>query len=146
MTHQSVNPAELAPAVGFAHAVVAVPGRLVHLGGQTAHDASGVLVGATLVEQLDRAAANLATALRAVGARPEHLVALQIFTTDLPAYRAALPELGTAYRRHLGRHYPATSLLGVTELFDPGALVELVAVAVLPAPAPPQAAAERSPE
>ena len=32
--HELVNPPELAPAVGFAHAVAAGPGRTVYLGGQ----------------------------------------------------------------------------------------------------------------
>lgn len=130
--HRVVNPPELAAPVGFAHAVVAAPGRLVLLGGQTAHDAAGAIVGATLVEQFDRAAANVVIALRAAGTDPAHLVSLHIYTTDVAAYRSALVELGAAYRRHLGRYFPATALFGVTELFDPAALVELVAVAVVP--------------
>ena len=135
--HEVINPGELAPAVGFAHAVASTGGRVVWLGGQTAADADGVVQGTTLVEQLDRACANLVTALGAAGAAPEHLVWLQILVTDVGAYRAALPELGTAWRCHLGRHYPATSLFGVTELFDPAALVELIGIAVVPAAAPP---------
>lgn len=131
--HEVVNPASMAPAVGFAHAVVAAPGRLVQLGGQTAQAPDGSIAGATVVEQWDRAAANLVTALAAAGARPEHLTSLTIYTTDMAAYRASLRELGGVYRRHLGRHYPAMALLGVAELFDPAALVELVATAVVPA-------------
>jgi enamine deaminase RidA (YjgF/YER057c/UK114 family) len=130
--HEVVNPPSMAPAVGFAHAVVAAPGRLVLLGGQTAQAPDGSIVGATLVEQWDRAAANLVTALAAVGARPEHLTSLVVYTTDMAAYRASLRPLGEVYRRHLGRHYPAMALLGVAELFDPAALVELVATAVVP--------------
>ncbi|MFL6138428.1 MAG: RidA family protein [Frankiaceae bacterium] len=130
--HQIVNPPSMAPAVGFAHAVVAAPGRLVMLGGQTAQAPDGSIAGTTLVEQWDRAAANLVTALDAVGARPEHLTSLVICTTDMAAYRSSLPEIGEAYRRHLGRHYPAMALIGVRELFDPAALVELVATAIVP--------------
>ena len=44
-----------------------------------------------------------------------------------------LPELGVVWRKHFGRHYPAMGLFGVTELFEPYALVELMGVAVLPA-------------
>jgi enamine deaminase RidA (YjgF/YER057c/UK114 family) len=130
--HEVVNPATLAPARGFSHVVVAAPGRLVFLGGQTAHDREGRLGAGDLVGQFDAAAANLVVALSAVGGAPEHLVSLQIFTTDGEGYRAALGEVGEAYRRHLGTHYPATSWFEVAELFDPAALVELVGVAVLP--------------
>ena len=131
--HEVVNPAGLAKAVGFAHAVVAAPGRTVYLGGQTAHDADGVVVGVTLVEQFDQAAGNVVTALRAAGSAPEHLVSLVIYCTDVAAYRASVRELGPVWRRHFGRHYPAVALLGVTELVDPAAVVELIGTAVIPA-------------
>jgi enamine deaminase RidA (YjgF/YER057c/UK114 family) len=130
--HEIVNPPELAKPVGFAHAVVAAPGRTVHLGGQTAQDPSGAIVGNTIAEQFDVAAGNVVTALNAAGGRPEHLVSLMIYVTDMPAYRAALRELAPVYRRHFGQHYPAIALIGVAELFDPAAKLELVGTAVLP--------------
>ncbi len=130
--HLVVNPSTLAPAVGFAHVVVPTSGRTVWLGGQTGIDETGRVAGPSLVEQFERAAANVATALAAADAAPEHLVSMLICTTDMAAYRSALPELGAVYRTQLGRHYPATALLGVAELYDPAALVELICVAVVP--------------
>ncbi|MQA85594.1 MAG: RidA family protein [Streptosporangiales bacterium] len=112
--------------------MVAAPGRIVCLGGQTGSLPDGSIAAATLAEQFDRAAGNVAAALAAAGGRPEHLVQLTVYTTDMRAYRASLRDLGLAYRRHLGRHYPAMALFGVSELFDPKALVELVGVAVIP--------------
>ncbi len=130
--HRIVNPPGMAPAVGFSHAVVPVAGRVVYLGGQTAQRPDGTVGGTGVVEQMGRALANVVAALAAVDAGPEHLVSLIVYTTDMPAYRASLPALGAVWRRHLGRHYPAMALLGVAELFDPAALVELVGVAVVP--------------
>ena len=130
--HRIVNPAELGPAVGFAHAVVAAPGRHVFLGGQVAQGRDGVVAEGSLVEQFDVALGNVVTALRAADAEPEHLVRLVVYTTVPDDYRAALAELGRAYRRHLGRHYPAMALFAVSGLFDPAALVELVGTAVIP--------------
>jgi enamine deaminase RidA (YjgF/YER057c/UK114 family) len=132
MTHEIVNPPELAKPVGFAHAVVAAPGRTVYLGGQTAQNPSGAIVGDTIVTQFDVAAGNVVAALAAAGGRPEHLVSLLIYVTDVPAYRASLADLAPVYRRHFGQHYPAIALLGVAELFDPAALLELVGTAVVP--------------
>jgi enamine deaminase RidA (YjgF/YER057c/UK114 family) len=127
-----VNPEGLAAPVGYAHAVVAAPGTLVFLGGQVAHDAAGQCRGKTLAEQFERALANVVAALSAAGGSPQHLVSVQVFTTDVAAYRAAAPELGDLYRRIVGRHYPAMALVEVTALFDPDALVELVCTAVVP--------------
>ena len=130
--HRVVNPEGLAPPVGFAHAVVAAPGRTVYLGGQAAQGPDGAIVGATLAEQFEVAAANLVAALAAAGGSPEHLVSLHIYTTEIDRYRASLAELGAAYRRHLGRQYVASALFEVAGLFDPAAKVELVGIAVVP--------------
>jgi len=122
----------LAPPVGFAHAVVAGEGRTVHLGGMTAQGPDGEIVGSTLVEQFDVAATNVVGALAAAGGRPDDLVSLVIYVTDMGAYRAGLRELGAVYRSHFGRRYPAMALFGVVELFDPAAQIELLGVAVVP--------------
>jgi enamine deaminase RidA (YjgF/YER057c/UK114 family) len=87
-----------------------------------------------MVEQFDQAAANVAEALRAADAKPEHLTSMQIFVTDAAAYRDALKEIGAAYRRNFGRHYPAIGLFEVRALFDPDAKVELMCIAVVPDP------------
>jgi enamine deaminase RidA (YjgF/YER057c/UK114 family) len=129
--HRFVNPDTLPPPVGYSHAVVAAPGRIVFLGGQTGHRPDGS-IAERLEEQFDQAAANVAEALRAAGGRPEHLVQMVIYTTDLAEYRRSREPIGEAYRRHLGRHFPAMALLGVSELMDPAASMELLAVAVVP--------------
>lgn len=124
-----VNPPELGPPVGFSHAARA--GELVFTGGQIGCDASGRIVApGVLVAQFARAIANVATALRAAGCRPQDAVKLTYFVTDVSAYRAHLKEIGAAYQKVFGRHYPATSLFGIQELFDPEALVEIECVAV----------------
>jgi enamine deaminase RidA (YjgF/YER057c/UK114 family) len=128
-----VNAPGLAEPVGFAHAVVAGPGDTVYLGGQTAQGPDGAIVGTTMAGQFDVAAGNVVTALAAAGAAPDHLVSLIIYTTDVPAYRASLKELGPLWRKHFGRHYPAVALLGVAALFDDDATIELVGTAVIPA-------------
>lgn len=130
--HELLNPPALAKPVGFSHAVVAAQGRTIYLGGQAAHDAEGNLVKGKIVPQFAQAAANVVTALEAAGARPEHLVSMQIYVTNVAAYRGALKELGEVYRAHFGTHYPAIALFEVQQLFDPAALVELVCIAVVP--------------
>lgn len=132
--HEIMNPEGLAPPRGFSHTLIAAPGTMIFLGGQTAHDADGSLRGSSVAEQFDAAASNVVTALQAAGAGPEHLVSLQIFVTDADEYRSALAELGRIYRSRFGDHYPATALFEVKGLFDPGAKVELVCTAVVPLP------------
>jgi enamine deaminase RidA (YjgF/YER057c/UK114 family) len=130
--HEVIRAPELAPPVGYAHAIVAAPGRAVYLGGQTALAPDGTITGDTLVEQFDVAAGNVTAALRAAGCAPEDMVSLQIFVTDVEEYRASLEQLAPLWRRHFTRRYPAVGLFGVTRLFDAEAKIELMAVAVKP--------------
>jgi enamine deaminase RidA (YjgF/YER057c/UK114 family) len=132
MSHQIVTAPELAAPVGYAHAVVAAPGRTVYLGGQTALGPDGTIHGDTIARQFDVAAGNVAAALRAAGGQPEDVVSLQVFVTDIKAYKSASRELGEVYRRHFGRHYPAMALIETTGLWDAEAMIELVGVAVVP--------------
>jgi enamine deaminase RidA (YjgF/YER057c/UK114 family) len=129
MSNEIVTAPELAPPVGYAHAVVgARGGRMVHLGGQTALGPDGGIRGETLVEQFDSAAGNVVAALRAAGGAPDHLVQMLVFVTDVAEYKASR----RVWKRRFGRRYPAMGLFGVTALFDERARVELVATAVIP--------------
>jgi len=132
--HRLINPEELLPPKGFSHVAVPLPGRLVFVAGQTAHAPDGSIADTSMAGQATAALANLAVALAAAGAHTDQLVSLQIFVTDVAAYRDALGPIGEAWREHLGTHYPAVSLFGVTELFDPDASIEIVATAVIPGP------------
>jgi enamine deaminase RidA (YjgF/YER057c/UK114 family) len=126
-----VNSEDLAAPVGFSHAARATGGTAIYLGGQTAQGPDGAIVGDTVVEQFDVAAANLMTALRAAGGQPDDLVSLQVFVTSVAEYKDSLVALGRVWRRHFGRRYPAMGLFGITELFDAQAKVELMGVAVV---------------
>jgi enamine deaminase RidA (YjgF/YER057c/UK114 family) len=128
--HEIRNPETLPPALGFSHVVIAQQGRTVYLAGQTAQQSDGSIVGGTMAEQFDVAAGNVVKALDAAGAHPHDLVSMQIFVTDVAEYQRTSKQIGEAYRRHFGRHYPAMALLEVSRLFDPAAKVELMAIAV----------------
>ena len=129
---RNVNPEDLGPARGFSHATVA--GGLVWLGGQIGSDATGkVLDPGDIAAQYARAVRNVSVALRAVGSEPADVVKLTYYVTDLKTYKDNLRAIGGAYREVFGHHYPATTLVEVSSLFDPDALVEIEAVAVCPA-------------
>ena len=130
--HQFLNPEDMMPPVGFSHVAVAAPGRLVFLAGQTAHQADGSVAGTSMAEQFAAAAANVGAALSAAGATPADVVSMQIFTSDVEAYRSESKAIGAAYREVFGPHYPPMALFGVARLYDPAALVELVVTAVIP--------------
>ena len=130
--HEILNPETLPEPTGFAHALVAAQGRTVYLGGQAGLDKDGNLVSEDLVDQFSQAASNVVDALAAAGAAPDQLVSMQIYVTDVTEYRSRLRDLAKVYQDHFAKHYPAIALLGVNELFDPAAKIELVCIAVVP--------------
>ncbi len=124
-----VNPDALAPPIGYAHAAIG-SGRPVVLAGQIGCDGTGrVTAPGDLVTQFALALDNLLVALGVCGGTATDLAQLRIFVTDVPAYRENLAALGHAYRDRLGQHYPAMALLGVSELFDPAAMIEIEGLA-----------------
>src|SRR5436190_1230574 len=119
-----INPPELARPRGYSHGA-AGRGRLLAVAGQVGLDGQGRLVSREFVAQFEQALANVARVLAAAGGRPEDLLSLRIYVLDKHVYQASTKEVGAAYRKHLGRHFPAMALLEVKGLLEEGALVEI---------------------
>ncbi len=128
--HQFLNPEGLAPARGFSHGAIPAEGRTLYIAGQTGHHEDMTLDDG-LVEQFASACQSVAKVIREAGGEPDDLVSMTIYTTDVDGYKENLGPIGEAYREVFGKHFPPMALIGVAELFDPDARVELVCVAVV---------------
>ncbi|MBN9508990.1 MAG: RidA family protein [Alphaproteobacteria bacterium] len=115
---------------GFSHGMAGV-GRFVLIAGQIGWDTEGRLAEGFVV-QTAQALRNILAVLAEAGGRPEHLARLTWYVTDLALYRAATGALGPVWRELMGSHYPAMAVVGVTGLVEPGALVEIEAIAIVP--------------
>lgn len=124
-----IHPEGWPPAKGFAHGILA-EGRTLWIAGQVGWDAAGHFADG-LVAQIEQTLRNIAAVLAAAGATPEHIVRMTWYMTDLADYTARLKEIGEAYRRVMGRHFPAMTAVEVVALVEPRALVEIEATAVL---------------
>ena len=132
MTYEIINPESLGVPRGWNHGMVApADGRVLFVAGQT-----GVAPGpdaGSFPGQFGRALAKVAAVLTAAGGDVTDVGRLTIYVTDMDAYRGSLEEVGVRYGEVFGKHFPAMALVAVTELVDPGAVVEIEATAVLPA-------------
>ena len=128
--HRPVNPSSLPKPSGYSHGTQA--GNTLYLGGQTALNGDGEIVPGGIVEQFRQAFSNVLTTLHEAGGRPEDLVSITIFLTDIPDYQAHGKEIGTAWRELAGPVYPAMAGIGTTGLWQPEALIEILGVAVIP--------------
>ncbi|HWM05076.1 MAG TPA: RidA family protein [Actinophytocola sp.] len=125
-----INPDSLAQPSGFSHAVVAT-GTTVFLAGQTGVDRDGRIVPGGVVAQFEQALANLLVALAEAGGSPADLASLTIYIVDMDDYRTHAREIGSVWKRLVGGDYPAMAGIGVSRLWDAGALVEVQGFAVL---------------
>jgi enamine deaminase RidA (YjgF/YER057c/UK114 family) len=130
MTHQMINPEGWAPAKGYANGMLTDDGTL-YVGGQIGWTAAQVFETDDFVDQMEQTLRNIVAVVAAAGGRVEDLTRLTWFVTDKREYLARQREVGEAYRRVLGRHFPTMSVVVVAGLIEDRALIEIEATAVL---------------
>lgn len=117
--------------VGYSHVAEVVSGRLVYIAGQVAVDPSGKIVGEGDVSaQTRQVFENLKANLAAVNADFSSVIKLTYFVLD-PAGIPAIRQIREEYVNT--QSPPASTLVIVKGLARPEFLVEVEAVAVLPA-------------
>jgi 2-iminobutanoate/2-iminopropanoate deaminase len=132
-----INPPALRKPPGYTHVVeVTAPARIVYIAGQLGVDGDDKVVG-DFRRQAVQTFENLKTALAAVGAQFRHVVKFNNYLVDrvhLPTFR----EVRDGYLAENDR--PASTTIAISGLAREGALIEIEAVAVLPAAARAKAA------
>lgn len=129
---QALLPDGWAPPIGYANGIAVDAGRIVFVAGQVGWDAQQKFHSEDIAPQFEQALRNIVAVLATAGARPEHICRMTAYCCDKPAYLAARRELGAIWRRHIGTHYPAMSMIFVSDLLDSPGKIELEATAVVP--------------
>jgi len=132
MSGTPVQPPTLAAPRGYSNGMLyPAGGRVLFVAGQIGWDRDGTFVEG-LTAQFDLALENLMAVVREAGGGPEHVGRLTLYVIDKHDYLARVKDIGAAYRKHLGKHFPAMSLVQVAALLEDRALVEIEATAVVP--------------
>lgn len=131
MSFTFINPESLGAPRGYSNGVLADGGQMLFIAGQVAWDQQQQIVSADLVEQFDRALANVVAVVSEAGGQPEQITRLVIYVTDRDEYRARMKEIGERYRARLGKHFPAMVLVEVKSLLEDKAKIEIEGIAVL---------------
>lgn len=127
-----INPDELGVPRGYSNGVLTPAGtQILFVAGQIGWNRNQELVSESFVEQFEQALRNVVAVVTAAGGVPENLARLTVFVTDRQEYLADLEVIGQAYRRVMGRHFPAMSLVEVQALLEPGAKVEIEGTAAI---------------
>jgi enamine deaminase RidA (YjgF/YER057c/UK114 family) len=126
-----INPEGMHRPTGYTHVVEVTAGRPVYISGQVALDGAGELVGpGDVAAQARQVFENLQAALGSVGAGFEQVVKLTVYLVDatqMPAVREVRDRYIDTARP------PASTAVEVRRLVRDDLLVEVEAVAILPA-------------
>lgn len=109
---------------------ISARGRTIVTAGVVGWDEQEKFTSNTLPGQFEQVLKNIVAILAEDGAAPEHLVRLTCYVTSIEAYLASLSEIGEAWQRVIGKHYPAMAMVEVARLVEPQAMVEIEATAV----------------
>jgi enamine deaminase RidA (YjgF/YER057c/UK114 family) len=127
-----LNPDGLPKNPAFSNvAVVSGRVRTIYIGGQDAVTADGTVVGkGDIAAQTQQVLRNLATALAAAGAEPEHVVKWNVLIVDGQDFAAGY----AAFQKVWGDrpNPPVITAAVVASLAQPDFLVEMDAIAVVP--------------
>lgn len=128
--HEIIHPDGWKPAKGYANGVLAQGARL-YVGGQIGWNKNQIFECHDFVGQTEQALANIAEIVRSAGGNVTDIVRLTWYVTSKKEYLAKQAEVGEAYRRVMGKHFPAMTMVVVADLVEDDALVEIEATAVI---------------
>jgi len=129
---QVLLPEGWAPPIGYANGIAVDRGRLVFIAGQVGWDAQQKFQSEELAPQFEQALKNVLAVLAEAGGKPEHICRMTAYCCDKPGYLAARKEIGAVWRTLMGKHFPAMSMIFVSDLLDSPGKIELEATAVVP--------------
>ena len=133
MKPKVITPAGWKPGAGYANGMLMADGTL-HIAGQIGWDADRRFAGGGFISQMEQALANVAEVVRAAGGNVGDIGRMTWFVKDKQEYVNSQKEVGRAYRRVMGKHFPAMSMIIVTDLVEDEAVIEIEATAYLAAP------------
>ncbi len=129
--HRLLQPEGWIAPKGYANGIAA-RGTMIFVAGQIGCNDKFIIVDDDLVAQVRQALRNVVAVLNAGDAEPAHVVRMTWYVTDIADYRANLGPIGHAYREVMGKRFPTMSLVQVSALVEPRAVVEIEATAVVP--------------
>jgi len=121
-----------APPIGYANGIAVEGGRVVFIAGQVGWDAQQCFHSEQIAPQFEQALRNVLEVLAQAGGQASDICRITAYCCDKPAYLAARKEIGAIWRRLMGKHFPAMSMIFVADLLDSPGKIELEATAVVP--------------
>jgi enamine deaminase RidA (YjgF/YER057c/UK114 family) len=129
-----LNPEAWKSPIGYSNGIkVPLTGHAVFIAGQVGWNADQIFESEELLPQFEQALNNVLTVLEKAGGEPQHICRMTAYCCDKPQYLLVRRELGAVWRKLMGKHFPAMSMIFVSDLLDHPGKIELEATAIIAA-------------
>src|SRR5215213_6843212 len=131
MPKQPIRSARVpAPSAHFSQAIaIEARGKLVFVSGMTARRADGTIVGVGDIEaQTRQVCENIKTAVEAAGGGMDDICRVDVYIRNMEQFDA----IHKVRREYFKEPLPASTMVEVTKMTSPDALIEISAIAVIP--------------
>lgn len=119
------------PSGHFSHAtMIEATGRLVFISGMLAKDADGKIVGVgDPTAQTRQVCENLKSAVEAAGGTLDDICRVDVYVRNMEHF----DQIHAVRREYFSEPLPASTMVEITKMTTPDALIEINAIAVIPA-------------
>ncbi|MDP2698273.1 RidA family protein [Thalassospira sp.] len=128
--HKVIQPDGWKDPKGYSNGILADGARL-YIGGQIGWTRDQVFETTDFIGQMEQALRNIVDVVEAAGGKATDIVRLTWYVVDKKEYVARQKEVGAAYRKVMGKHYPAMTMVVVSALLEDAALIEIEATAAI---------------
>lgn len=128
---KTLLPPDWAAPIGYSNGIIVPAGQLIFVAGQVGWNKDQIFESEELAPQFEQALKNVLAVVAEGGGTAKNICRITAFCCDKPAYLAARPQLGRIWRDLMGKHFPAMSMIFVSDLLDNPGKIELEATAVI---------------
>jgi len=122
------------PSGVFSHGVSVANARLIFVSGMLGRDATGRIAGPDIRTQTHQALRNIQAVLETDGASLADVIKVTVYIRDMSQF-AAIHEVRAQYFK--AERLPASTMVEISRFTEPDALIEIEAVAAVPAASVP---------
>ena len=131
MSHKKINPKGWKPARGYANAILS-EGLTLNIAGQIGWNENQEFILKDFLGQMEQTLKNISVIVNEAGGKITDLTRLTWYVTDKAEYVSNQKKVGDVYRKILGNHFPAMTMVVVSALVEDEALIEIEATAIIP--------------
>ena len=132
MSHTTILPDGWKIPKGYSNGILAEKGKILFIAGQVGWDENEEFHSEKIVPQFEQALKNIVALIKKAGGKTEHICRMTCFCKDREQYLESRKELGKIWKEIIGNHYPAMSMIFVSDLLDHPAVIEIETTAVIP--------------